>query len=90
MARKKGLTDFNLSLIRYLMQAQSKDTTALAQEIDVTRGHLSRILNRQSPLSEEIGKKLSGCSRCVVGGSQAKTGGILRWTYPLVAGCVPP
>ena len=60
MARKKGLTDFNLSLIRYLMQAQSKDTTQLAQEIDVTRVHLSRVLNRQIPLSEEVGKKIGG------------------------------
>ena len=46
MARQRGLADFNLCLIRYLMRAQSKDTTALAQEIDVTREHLSRVLNR--------------------------------------------
>ena len=44
MARKKGVQNFNLSLIRHLMRVQSKTTTALAQEIDVTRGHLSRVL----------------------------------------------
>ena len=60
MARKKGLTDFNLSLIRYLMQAQSKGTTALAQEIDVSDQHLSRVLNRQRPLSGDLGRRLSG------------------------------
>ena len=43
MARAKGLENFNLSLIRYLMRAQSKDTTALAVEIDVTRVHLSGV-----------------------------------------------
>ena len=87
MARKKGLTDFNLSLIRYLMRQQNKGTKALAQEIDVSDQHLSRVLNRHVPLSEEIGKKIAGV---LVGGSQATRGGILRWTYPLVAGCVPP
>ena len=60
MARKKGLTDFNLSLIRYLMREQSKGTTALAQEIEVSDQHLSRVLNRQRPLSEDIGRRLSG------------------------------
>ena len=60
MARAKGLENFNLSLIRYLMRAQSKDTTALAVEIDVTRVHLSGVLNRQRLLSEQVGKKLSG------------------------------
>ena len=59
MARKKGLTDFNLSLIRCLMREQSKGTTELSKEIDVTQQHLSRVLNRQSPLSEDIGKRLS-------------------------------
>ena len=60
MARQKGLTNFNLSLIRYLMREQSKGTTQLAEEIDVTRVHLSRVLNRQMPLSEEVGKKIGG------------------------------
>ena len=60
MARAKRLENFNLCLIRYLMRAQSKGTTALAVEIDVTRVHLSRVLNRHVPLSEQVGKKLSG------------------------------
>ena len=60
MARKRGLENFNLCLIRYLMRAQSKGTTALAVEIDVSRQHLSGVLNRQRALSEEIGKRLSG------------------------------
>ena len=60
MARQKGLQNFNLSLIRYLMREQSKTTTALAEEIEVTREHLSRVLNRQSPLSEAIGRRVSG------------------------------
>ena len=34
MARKKGLTDFNLALIRYLMRSLSKDVPTLAEEID--------------------------------------------------------
>ena len=59
MARQKGLTNFNLCLIRYLMRAQNKDTLVLAQEIEVTRQHLSAVLNRQRPLSEEIGKKIA-------------------------------
>ena len=42
------------------MRVQSKTTTALAQEIDVSINHLSGVLNRQRPLSEDIGKKLSG------------------------------
>ena len=29
MARKKGLQNFNLSLIRYLMREQNKGTTAV-------------------------------------------------------------
>ena len=60
MARAKGLTDFNLCLIRYLMRAQSKGTTALAVEIDVSDQHLSRVLNRQRPLSGDLGRRLSG------------------------------
>ena len=60
MARRKGLQNFNLSLIRYLMRQQNKGTTALAEEIEVTREHLSRVLNRQRPLSEDIGRRLSG------------------------------
>ena len=46
MARKKGLVDFNLSLIRYLMREQGKTTVALAAEIEVNEQHLSRVLNR--------------------------------------------
>ena len=42
------------------MQAQSKTTTALASEIEVSDQHLSRVLNRQRPLSEDIGRRLSG------------------------------
>lgn len=60
MARRKGLTNFNLCLIRYLMRQQSKGTTALAREIDVSINHLSGVLNRQRPLSEDIGRRLSG------------------------------
>ena len=60
MARQKGLQNFNLSLIRYLMREQSKGTTALAEEIEVTREHLSRVLNRQRPLSGDLGRRLSG------------------------------
>ena len=60
MARKKGLQDFNLCLIRYLMREQSKGTKALAQEIEVSINHLSGFLNRQSPLSGDIGRRLSG------------------------------
>ena len=60
MARQKGLQNFNLSLIRYLMQAQSKGTKALAAKIEVSDQHLSRVLNRQRPLSEDIGKKIAG------------------------------
>ena len=60
MARRKGLQNFNLSLIRYLMRQQSKGTTALAREIDVSINHLSGVLNRQRPLSEDIGRRLSG------------------------------
>ena len=32
----------------------------MAQEIDVTRVHLSGVLNRQRLLSEEVGKKIGG------------------------------
>ena len=60
MGRRKGLENFILSLIRYLMREQSKGPTALAAEIEVTREHLSRVLNRQRPLSEDIGRRLSG------------------------------
>ena len=59
MARTKGLSDFNLCLIRYLMRAQSKDTTTLAAEIEVSRQHLSAVLNRQKPLSEQVGKQIA-------------------------------
>ena len=59
MARTKGLSDFNLCLIRYLMRQQSKDTTALAQEIDVSLNHLSGVLNRSRTLSENIGKRIA-------------------------------
>ena len=60
MARRKGLQNFNLCLIRYLMRQQNKGTTALAREIDVSINHLSGVLNRQRPLSEDIGRRLSG------------------------------
>ena len=59
MARKKGLSTFNLSLIRYLMREQSKTTTDLAVEIDVSFRHLSGLLNGQRTLSEDIGKRLA-------------------------------
>ena len=59
MARQKGLQTFNLSLIRYLMRQQSKGTKALAEEIEVTREHLSRVFNRQMALSDEIGRKVA-------------------------------
>ena len=42
------------------MCVQSKTTTALAQIIEVSDQHLSRVLNRQRPLSEDIGKKIAG------------------------------
>ena len=60
MARKKRLQNFNLSLIRSLMREQSKGTTQLASKIEVTREHLSRVLNRHVPLSEQVGKKIAG------------------------------
>ena len=60
MARKKGLQNFNLSLIRYQKREQNKGTTQLAAEIEVTREHLSRVLNRQRPLSGDLGRRLSG------------------------------
>ena len=61
MARKKGLQNFNLSLIRYLMREQNKGTTQFASEIEVTREHLSRVLNRQSPpFRRTLGRRLSG------------------------------
>ena len=60
MARKKGLQNFNLSLIRYQMREQNKGTTQLAAEIEVTREHQSRVLNRQRPLSGDLGRRLSG------------------------------
>ena len=59
MARQKGLQDFNLCLIRYLMRAQKTDTTALAQSVEVSRQHLSAALNRQRPLSESLGKQIA-------------------------------
>ena len=64
MARKKGLSTFNLSLIRYLMKEQSKTTTDLAVEIDVSLQHLSGVLNGQRTLSEDIGKQQSFQWRC--------------------------
>ena len=59
MARRKGLENFNLVLIRYLMRQQKKDTTALAAEIEYSVSNLSKVLNRQSPLSEPMGKALA-------------------------------
>ena len=59
MARKKGLQNFNLSVVRCLMRAQSKGTKALAEEIDVSDQHLSRVLNRQVPLSDDLGRKVA-------------------------------
>ena len=59
MARKKGLENFNLCLIRLLMRAQGKDTTGLAKEIDVSVNHLSGVLNRSRTLSEDIGKRIA-------------------------------
>ena len=48
MARQKGLTDFKLALIRYLMRLQGKKTPALAEEIEYSVSNLSKVLNRQS------------------------------------------
>ena len=59
MGRKKGLSDFNLSFIRYTMREQSKTTLDLSTEIDVSLNHLSGVLNGQRTLSEDIGKRLA-------------------------------
>ena len=59
MARKKGSSDFNLALIRYLMDQQGKDTPTLAEEIEYSVSNLSKVLNRQSPLSEPMGKGIA-------------------------------
>ena len=59
MARKLGLTDFNLSLIRLLMRSQELTTLALSEKVEVNVAHLSRVLNRHSPLSEQLGKKIA-------------------------------
>ena len=85
MARKKRLQNFNLSLIRYQMREQNKGTTQLAAEIEVTREHLSRVLNRQVPLSEDIGRRLSGvlavpCGHCDKRKDQKEAGRTRRYT----------
>ena len=49
------------------MRVQSKTTTALAEIIDVTRGHLSRILNLPISAFRGDGQEVVGCSRRVVG-----------------------
>ena len=59
MARKKGLETFNLSYIQYLMREQSKTTTELCAEIDVSFRHLSGVLTGQRTLSESIGKQIA-------------------------------
>ena len=59
MARKKGLETFNLSYIQYQMREQSKTTTELCAEIDVSFRHLSGVLTGQRTLSEDIGKRIA-------------------------------
>lgn len=59
MARKKGLADFNLALIRHLMRSLDLTVSALAEKIDYSESNLSKVLNRQSPLSEQMGKRLA-------------------------------
>ena len=59
MARKKGLETFNLSYIQYQMREQSKTTTELCAEIDVSFRHLSGVLTGQRTLSESIGKQIA-------------------------------
>ena len=60
MARKKGLETFNLSYIQYQMREQSKTTTELCAEIEVSFRHLSGVLTGQRTLSESIGKRIAG------------------------------
>ena len=59
MARKKGISDWNLSFIRYTMREQGKSVLGLCAEIDVSLSHLSGLLNGQRTLSESIGKRLA-------------------------------
>ena len=59
MARTKGLETFNLSYIQYLMREQSKTTTELCAEIEVSFRHLSGVLTGQRTLSEDIGKRIA-------------------------------
>ena len=59
MARKKGLETFNLSYIQYQMREQSKTTTELCAEIEVSFRHLSGVLTGQRTLSEDIGKRIA-------------------------------
>ena len=59
MARKKGLETFNLSYIQYQMREQSKNTTELCAEIEVSFRHLSGVLTGRRTLSEDIGKRIA-------------------------------
>ena len=59
MGRKKGLSDWNLSYIRFKMAEQSLTVVDLGLKIDVSAAHLYRVFNRQSPLSEDIGRSFA-------------------------------
>ena len=59
MARSTSLTDWNISLARALLLAQDKDIAMLADEINITREHLTRVFNRHSPLTELLGRRIA-------------------------------
>ena len=59
MAASRGLTNFNLSLIRLLMRQQKLTVGKLASGIGVSKNHLSKVLNRHAPLSTKMGKGIA-------------------------------
>ena len=59
MARPKGLTDWNTALVRYVMKLKELTIAQLAQEMDCSFSHLSKVLSRQNALSEAVGKQLA-------------------------------
>ena len=67
MARKKGLQNFNLSLIRYQKREQNKGTTQLAAK---NRSHARTSIPCFEPSSPPFGghwQEVVWCSRCLVG-----------------------
>ena len=59
MARSKGLSDWNISYIRFKIAEQNLTVVELCEKIDVSEQHLSRVLNGHSPLSEDIGRSFA-------------------------------